>query len=335
MPQRSSVVITGASAGVGRATARAFAAKGWNVALLARGKAGLDGAARDVRRAGGTPLVIPTDVAQAEQVFAAAQQVADTWGHIDVWINNAMVTVFAPVDQITPEEFARVTHVTYLGQVHGTMAALRHMRKTDRGTIVQIGSALSYRAIPLQSAYCGAKAASRVFTDALRSELLHDGSHIRVTTVHLPAVNTPQFDWGRTRMDGPPQPVPPIHAPDSVARVIVKAARDCPREVWVGWPTLQTIVGNLAAPGLMDRLMAERAYDSQVGSAEHDTERPDNLFDPVERDMGAEGRFADRSTDKVMAFPGPAVRAGVIMAGIGATAGLTLLLAASVIRQRR
>lgn len=335
MPHRSSVVITGASAGVGRATARAFAAKGWNVALLARGKAGLEGAARDVRRAGGMPLVIPTDVAQAEQVFAAAQQVVDAWGQIDVWINNAMVTVFAPVDQMTSEEFARVTHVTYLGQVHGTMAALRHMRKTGSGTIVQIGSALSYRAIPLQSAYCGAKAAARVFTDALRSELLHDGSRIRVTAVHLPAVNTPQFDWGRTKMNGPPQPVPPIHTPQVIARAIVKAAHDCPREVWVGWPTLQTILGNLVAPGLMDRLMADRAYDSQVGPGERDAERPDNLFEPVDRDMGAQGRFADRSSDKAMAFPGPAVRAGVILAGIGATAGLTLLLAASAIRERR
>ena len=234
MSNRSTVVVTGASAGVGRAVAIAFAQKGWNVALIARGKEGLEGARRDVEAAGGHALVLPLDVAEADAVFAAADQVMAEWGHIDVWINDAMVTIFAPVKDIKPDEFRRVTEVTYLGQVYGTMAALKHMRPRNRGTIVQVGSALSYRAIPLQSAYCGAKFAIRGFTDALRSELDHERSRIRLTMVQLPAVNTPQFDWARSRMPRKLQPVPPIYQPEAIAKEIVRAALEAPRELWIG-----------------------------------------------------------------------------------------------------
>lgn len=328
MQNRPTVVITGASAGVGRATARAFGRRGWNVALLARGEAGLRAAAAEVEQAGGAALVLPTDVADAEAVFRAAEATVERWGAIDVWINNAMATLFAPVERISPEEFARVTQVTYLGTVHGAMAALRHMRPRDRGRIVQIGSALAYRAIPLQSAYCGAKAAARNFTNALRSELLHDRSRIRVTMVHLPAVNTPQFDWARSHTGGAPQPVPPIHAPGPIAEAIFEAARDCPRELWVGAPTFQTILGETVAPGLMDRMMARAAYESQVDE-DMAAGRPDNLFTPVDRDMGAEGRFGDRAKDHALSLSGRMARGGVLAAGIGATTGLALATAAA------
>src|SRR5919199_5709345 len=201
------VVVTGASAGIGRAVAVAFAKRGWNVALLARGRDGLDGARREVEAAGGRALVLPTDVADAGAVFAAAERVAAEWGGIDVWVNNAMATVYAPVHEVEPEEYRRVTEVTYLGTVHGTLAALRHMRPRDAGTVIQIGSALSYRAIPLQSAYCGAKFAIRGFTDSLRTELIHDGSRVRLTMVQLPGVNTPQFDWSHMHLARRHQPV--------------------------------------------------------------------------------------------------------------------------------
>jgi NADP-dependent 3-hydroxy acid dehydrogenase YdfG len=211
------VVITGASAGVGRATALAFARRGWNVALLARDAIGLENAAKEIEQAGGRALTITMDVADAGAMFAAAAEVTKRWNAIDVWVNNAMATMFAPVSEISPEEFRRITEVTYLGHVYGTMAALIHMRSRNIGTIVQVGSALGYRAIPLQSAYCGAKFAIRGFTDALRSELQHDKSAIHVTMVQLPAVNTPQFDWARNKMPGRPQPMPPIHQPEGIA----------------------------------------------------------------------------------------------------------------------
>ena len=249
MPIPKVVVVTGASAGVGRAAAVAFARNGFNVALIARGEDGLQGAQRDVRAAGGQALVLPLDVADADALSRAAERVIAEWGQIDVWVNCAMATIFSPVREIKPEEFRRVTEVTYLGQVYGTMAALRHMLPRDRGTIIQVGSALAYRAIPLQSAYCGAKFAIRGFTDALRSELEHDGSRVRLSMVQLPAVNTPQFDWARNRMGKRMQPVPPIYQPEAIAREIIRAAREAPRELWIGRSALKAIIGTM----LLDR----------------------------------------------------------------------------------
>ncbi|WCR11031.1 SDR family oxidoreductase [Paracoccus stylophorae] len=323
----SIAVVTGASAGVGRAVVRQLGQRRMRVALLARGRVGLDAAADEVRRAGGEPLVIETDVADADQVSAAARAVVDRWGAIDLWINNAMVTVFGRARDVTPEEFRRVTEVTYLGQVHGTLAALAQMRVQESGTIVQVGSALAYRSIPLQSAYCGAKAAVRGFTDSLRCELEHEGSPVRLTMVHLPAVNTPQFDWARSRMGAEPQPVPPIFAPETVARQILRAAETCPREMWIGAPAAESILGTLAAPAIMDRMMASKAWSSQMGARMDEDARADNLFAPVDRDMGATGRFGARTRSHVTGWPAGTIRAGLAIAGIAGVFGSGWLLA--------
>ena len=289
------VVVTGASAGVGRATVRRFAAEGASIGLIARGKARLQSTADEVEAAGGRSLALPLDVTDPRALEAAADQVEEELGPIDVWVNNAMVTVFAPVARLTPEEFQRVTEVTYLGSVWGTMAALRRMLPRDRGTILQVGSALAYRGIPLQSAYCGAKHALEGFLDSLRTELLHDGSKVRVTAVELPALNTPQFSWGRTKMPRQPQPVPPIFQPEVAADAIVWAARNERREVYVGWPTVQAIVGNKIAPGLADLYLARTGYDAQQIDEPVPPDRPDNLFEPVPGDFAAHGRFDDRA----------------------------------------
>ena len=296
------VVITGASAGVGRATAREYAKQGARIGLLARGDDGLEGARRDVDELGGQALVIPTDVADAEQVEAAAQQVEERFGPIDIWVNNAMVSVFKPVHEITPEEFKRVTEVTYLGTVYGTLAALKRMRPRDRGAIVQVGSALAYRAIPLQSAYCGAKHGIQGFTEGLRTELLHDNSRIKLTMVHLPAVNTPQFSWVRTTLPNEPQPVPPIYQPEVAARAIVWAAQQNRREVDVGAPTSIVKFVNSIAPGLMDKYLARTGFKSQQTNEPVDPDRIDNLFTPVPGDHGAHGAFDDRSHDRSIQF---------------------------------
>ena len=290
------VVVTGASAGIGRATAQAFAAQGAAVALLARNAARLQAACEEIRARGGRALAIAVDVANAEDVEAAAARIERELGPIDVWVNNAMVTIFAPIGEIAPDEFRRVTEVTYLGAVHGTMAALRRMRPRDHGTVVQVGSALAYRSIPLQSAYCGAKAGVRGFTDALRSELIHDRSHVRLTMVQLSAFNTPQFDWARSRLPRRLQPVPPIFQPELAARAIVRAAREGPRELWVGWPAVKTILFNRIAPGLGDRLAAKQAYESQETQEPAQPDRPDNLFASVEGAQGTHGRFDARAT---------------------------------------
>ena len=288
--RREVVVITGATAGVGRAVARRFAADGASIALLARGRDALAATADEVRQLGGRALAISTDVAHADEVFAAAAQAERELGPIDVWINNAMTTVFAPIDRITPAELQRVTDVTYHGYVWGTQAALRAMRPRGRGTIVQVGSALAYRAIPLQAAYCAAKFAIRAFTDALRSELLHDGLDIHVSMVQLPAVNTPQFDWCLNKMGRAAQPVPPIFQPEVAADAIHFAAHHRRREVWVGAPTVKAIIGQKLAPGLLDRLLARRGYDGQqTERVVH--ERRANLFAPVPGDHGAHGSF--------------------------------------------
>jgi NAD(P)-dependent dehydrogenase (short-subunit alcohol dehydrogenase family) len=299
---RRVVVITGASAGVGRATALEFARCGYDVALLARGHERLESAARDARHLGVSALPITVDVADAEALEAAAERAERELGRIDIWINNAMVTIFAGVTDITADEFRRVTEVTYLGQVYGTLAALKHMRPRDHGTIVQVGSALSYRAIPLQSAYCAAKFAVRGFTDSLRSELAHEGSRIRLTMVQLPAVNTPQFDWARSRMQKKAQPVPPIFQPEAIAREIVRAAIDAPREMWVGRSALKAIIGTMALPRLGDRILATEGYRGQLTADSRDPDRPDNLYTAPPGDPGAHGRFDQRSSSKVVGF---------------------------------
>ncbi len=302
------VVITGASAGVGRATALAFARRRWNVALIARGTDGLHGAQQEVEQAGGKALIISADVTDAKSIFDAADLVAKRWGGINVWINNAMVTTFSPVAELSPEEFRRVTEVTYLGYVFGTMAALKHKVRT----IVQVGSALAYRAIPLQSAYCGAKFAIRGFTDALRSELLHDGSDIRITMVQLPAVNTPQFDWARNKMPRRPQPMPPIHQPEAIAETIFRASQRAPRELWVGWPSVRAILGTMIAPSLLDKMLARRGYDGQLSSEPHNHNQTDNLFQPVPAGHATHGRFDNRARNRVVTF-NPAIVRGIVI----------------------
>lgn len=285
------VCITGAGAGVGRATVTEFARNGWDVALLSRDPGRLEEAAAEVRRHGGRALPISTDVADAEAVFAAADRIEAELGPIDVWINVAMATVFAPVDKLTPEEVARGTAVTYLGQVHGMMAALRHMRPRNRGTIVNVGSALAYRSVPLQSIYCGAKFAVRGFTDSLRSELLHDRINVNLCMVHLPAMNTPQFDWALNKMGHKAQPVPPVFQPEVAAREIHWAALHPRRQTWVGWPTVKAIVAGRLMPGLVDRYLASAGYSGQLTSETVPTTQSGNLFQPVPGHFGAHGRF--------------------------------------------
>lgn len=295
-PAGQVVVITGASAGVGRATSIAFARQGAAIGLIARGREGLEAAARDVEAAGGRALVLPADVADAEAIEQAAAAVEEAFGPIDVWVNNAMVSVFSPVAQMEVAEFRRVTEVTYLGVVHGTLAALRRMRPRDRGAIVQVGSALAYRGIPLQSAYCAAKHAVQGFCDSLRSELLHDGSRVRLSMVQLPAMNTPQFGWVKSRLPHRGQPVPPIYQPEVAAEAIVTAAHTGARELYVGWPTAAAIVGDKLLPAVGDWYLARTGYEGQQ-TDEPERPRPDNLWEPVPGDRGARGAFGDGAAD--------------------------------------
>jgi short-subunit dehydrogenase len=285
------VVITGAGAGVGRATATEFARNGCDVALLSRDSDRLEQAATELRRFGVRVLPIPTDVADAKAVDAAADRVEAELGPIDVWVNVAMATVFAPVHKLTAEEFQRGTAVTYLGQVHGTMAALRFMRPRNRGSIVCVGSALAYRSVPLQSVYCGAKFAIRGFLDALRSELYHDKINVTLTEVDLPAINTPQFDWARNKMGRKAMPVPPIYQPEVPARAIYFGAFNPRRQIWVGFPTVKAILANRIAPGLLDRYLAKSGYTGQLTDQASDPDAPGNLFEPVAGPYGAHGRF--------------------------------------------
>lgn len=296
------MVITGASAGVGRATVREFARHGASIGLIARSRDGLEGARREVEAAGGEALVLPMDVAQPEQVEEAAAAVERQLGPIDVWVNNAMVSVLSPAMQMTADEFRRVTDVTYLGYVYGTLAALRRMVPRNHGVIVQVGSALAYRSIPLQSAYCGAKHAVQGFVDSLRSELIHDGSLVHITTVQLPAVNTPQFSWIKSRMPRHPQPVPPIYQPEVIARAIHWAAYHRRREVCVGLPTVKAILGSKFIPGLLDHYLAWIGYGSQQTDEPIDQNRPSNLYAPLPGDYGAHGRFDEGAREFSLQF---------------------------------
>jgi NAD(P)-dependent dehydrogenase (short-subunit alcohol dehydrogenase family) len=296
------VVITGASAGVGRATARAFGRRGARVALLARGVDGLQAARHEVEQAGGKALILPTDVSDPRQLESAAAATEAAFGPIDIWVNNAMVSVFSPVKQMTAEDFQRVTDVTYLGYVYGTLAALKRMLRRDRGCIVFVGSVLAYRGIPLQSAYCGAKHAIEGFVESLRAELLHDGSRVRTTVVNLPAVNTPQFGWVKSRLPRKAQPVPPIFQPEVAARAIVWAAHHQPREITVGGRAAAILWGNKFFPGLGDRYLARTGYDSQQTDEPADPDREHNLYYPIEGDHGAHGRFDARAHGRSLQF---------------------------------
>ena len=303
MGQREVVVITGASAGVGRAAVREFARRGANVGLIARGRDGLEGAAREVEALGGRALVLPVDVADAAAVMRAAEQVERELGPIDIWVNDAMTSVFSSIKEMTPAEFKRVTEVTYLGYVYGTLAALKYMLPRDRGVIVHVGSALAYRSIPLQAAYCASKHAVLGFFASLRTELMHDGSHVQTTMVQMPALNTPQFGWVRSKLPRKAQPVPPIYQPEVAAQGVVYAA-DHPsrREYWVGASTAATLAANKLAPALLDRYLARTGYSSQQTSEPAVAGRPENLIQPVDgppgTDHGAHGEFDGRSHDR-------------------------------------
>jgi len=297
MKKNEVVVITGASAGVGRATAREFGKNGASVGLIARNQERLETAKREIEQAGGSALVLPLDVADAKAVENAAQRVEDELGPIDIWVNDAMTSVFSPIEQMTPEEFKRVTEVTYLGYVYGTQAALKRMRPRNRGTIVQVGSALAYRSIPLQSAYCAAKHAVAGFTDSLRCELVHQKSHVHVTMVQMPALNTPQFGWVKSRLLHKAQPVPPIFQPEVAARAIYFAAHAKRREMWVGASTVAAIVGQKFIPGLLDLYLGKTGYASQQHDGLEDPNRPNNLWESVPGDYTAHGSFDNRASD--------------------------------------
>ncbi len=289
------VVVTGASSGVGRAIARAFGAAGARVGLIARNPEALENAVREIGASGGEAMALPLDVADAAAVQSAADAVAARWGRIDTWVNDAMVSVFSPVKEMKAEEYRRVTEVNYLGFVHGTLAALRHMRPRDEGHVIQIGSALAYRAIPLQSAYCATKFAIRGFTDALRCELYHDKSRIRVSMLQLPAVNTPQFDVVRSRLPNHPQPVPPIFQPEVIARAARYVAEHPTRELWIGGSAWKAIVGQKVIPGLLDRYLGRTGYEAQQTDQPAPPDRPDNVDRYIPGDRGAHGDFDARA----------------------------------------
>jgi NAD(P)-dependent dehydrogenase (short-subunit alcohol dehydrogenase family) len=330
------VVVTGASGGIGRASAVAFGAQGATVALLARGEAGLTAAAQEVERAGGRALPIPVDVSDPDAVEAATARVEDELGPIDAWVNVAFTSVFAPFDEISPAEYRRVTEVSYLGYVYATMSVLKRMKARNRGAIVQVGSALAYRGIPLQTAYCGSKHAIQGFHEALRCELLHEGSGVKVTMVQMPAVNTPQFSWVLSRLPRHAQPVPPIYQPEVAARAVLHAAAHPQRrEYWVGASTAATLAANAIAPGLLDRYLARTGFDSQQTDRPRDPNQPVNLWDPADgdggQDFGAHGAFDGQSkatSRQLWASQHHGLLGAVAAAGAG-------LLAAAVARARR
>ncbi|HXO06473.1 MAG TPA: SDR family oxidoreductase [Solirubrobacteraceae bacterium] len=322
--RREVVVVTGASGGVGRATAHAFAKRGARIGLVARGEKGLHDAEREVHELGGEALVVPTDVAQAGEVEAAAEAVEARFGPIDTWVNDAMATVFARFVDTSPEEFKRATEVTYLGTVYGTMAALGRMTARDRGTIIQVGSALSYRSIPLQAAYCGAKFGIRGFTDSIRSELLHDRSNVHITMVQLPGVNTTQFNWCRSKLARHPQPVPPIYQPEIAAEAVYWSAHHRRRELRVGYSAVEAILGSKIAPGLADRYLARTAFSGQqVNDIPVAADRPNNLFAPVEELAATHGIFDDRARRRSPQLWANTHRALLAGAAVGAAAAGT------------
>ena len=316
------VVVTGASAGIGRATAIEFGREGARVALLARGKAGLEGAAREVESAGGTAMIIPTDVSDADAVEAAAERVETEWGPMDIWVNDAMCSVFSPVKEMKAEEFKRVTEVTYLGTVYGTLAALRRMLPRDQGSIVQVGSALAYRGIPLQAAYCASKHAIQGFCDSLRTELMHDKSNVKLTMVQLSAFNTPQFNWVKSRLPNRAQPVPPIYQPEVAAKGIVWAAHNERRELMIGLPSLEAIFGNKIAPEFADWVLSRTGFKSQQTDEPADPNRPNNLWEPLDQDEdhGTHGRFDDRARSESPQLFGTTHRLLLGALGVGALA---------------
>lgn len=323
MQEQPLVVISGASAGVGRAVAHRFAAGGYRIGLLARDPAGLAATQEELRAYGVQVEIVSVDVADALAVQEAAQQLEATLGPLAVWVNAAMVTVLSPIEQLSAAEIERVTQVTYLGTVHGTLAALSLMRPRNQGLIIQVGSALSYRAIPLQAAYCAAKFAVRGFTDSLRCELLHERSRIRVCMVQLPAINTPQFDWARNKLPKRPQPVPPIYDPDVAARAIFSVVKHPPRELWLGGSTIKAIIGQSVMPGLLDRLMARSAWSGQQTNEPQDNEHPDNLFEAQSGLHQIRGRFVGRSKDAALALTSTQVIA--LLAIIAVLVGVILL----------
>jgi NAD(P)-dependent dehydrogenase (short-subunit alcohol dehydrogenase family) len=317
MAKQEVVVITGASGGVGRACARRFASEGARIGLIARGRQGLEATAREVREAGGEALTLPVDVAEHDRVEAAASSVEDAFGPIDIWVNDAMVTVYAEFLDIEPDEFKRATDVTYLGMVWGTRAALKRMVPRDHGSIVQVCSAMSYRGIPLQSPYCGAKHACKGFTESILTELLHHKSKVRVSMIQLPGLNTPQFTWGRTKLPKQTMPVPPIYQPEIAADAVHHAAHHKRRQIYVGIPTVMNIIGERVAPWLLDRYLAKIGYGSQMTDQPLDPEGHDNLFEPVDEDRGAHGPF-DEKAHSVSPQYELAKRRGAVLAGVGA-----------------
>ncbi|HUO93355.1 MAG TPA: SDR family oxidoreductase [Rhizomicrobium sp.] len=341
MPKKSPkahpvVVVTGAGAGIGRAVALRFAEEGAKLGLISRDEAALEGVAEEVRRAGAAGAAIAAvDVSDAEAVAEAADDFAEELGPIDLWVNDAMVTVFSPLEEMTPDEFRRVTEVTYLGTVHGAMAALKHMRPRNDGHIINVGSALAYRGIPLQSAYCGAKHAIRGFTAALRSELEHDKSKISLSMVEMPAVNTPQFDWARTHMPKRPKPMGTIYQPEAAAEAVYRTFLTRRREYWVGLSTLMTIVGNMVAPSFMDRYLARNAVEGQETDLSVRPERPDNLFEPVTQLHRTHGHFDAAAKRRALTVPGQPARAAVVGAGavLFAVLGAAISLASMGLRR--
>lgn len=289
------IVVTGAAAGVGRAIAREFGKEKARVALIARGRDGLDAAKNEIDKMGGEALVLPLDMADSAAVESAAQKIEDTWGHIDVWINDAMVSVFSPVDQMEAEEFKRVTEVSYLGYVYGTLAALKRMKSKNSGVIIQIGSALAYRSIPLQSAYCAAKHAIAGFSESLRTELLHDKSDVKVCQINLPAVNTPQFSWVKSRLPNNPQPVPPIYQPEVIARAVYHVSRHPRRRLDIAYPTLKAVIAEKFVPAVGDWYLSRQGYSSQQTDQPVSPDRKNNLWKPVPGDHGAHGSFDSRA----------------------------------------
>ena len=322
--KRDVVVITGASAGVGRAVVREFARRKARLCLVARGMDGLQAAKAEAEELGGEAIIARADVAKHDEVEAAARAAEEAFGGIDIWINNAMASVFAPIRELTPEEIHRVTDVTYHGIVHGTLAALRRMLPRDRGVIVQVGAALAYRGIPLQAAYCAAKHAVQGFNDSLYAELIHDKSNVRLTMVNLPAINTPQFDWVLSKLPNRAQPVPPIFQPEVAADAIVWAAYHDRRELNVGWPTTQAIVGNNFLPGLGDWYLAKRGYEAQQTDEPETPGRPHNLWEPLPGDHGAHGRFDDRAQPTSLHLAMNVNRAPLLAAGACLLAGILL-----------